>query len=425
VSPGDAGRFPAPAAPASAPVLTLVGGGVSVAALVEVLATALRVECLDIRLVAQDFETLEVIARHCRGVLDGRPEWTVTACRTVPDAAAGADVIVLMIRVGGLSARRADEELSRRFGIPGDEGLGPGGIANAWRTLPVLDAMAAELRAAAPTATVLNLVSPLGLTTRVLLDHRVDTVGVCELPGVTEARLARALPDVELAYGGLNHLGWFWPRVGDAGSRLAPAVEAGLVDSAVLAEFGAIPLKYFYWLFDPDAADGLGIARPADRTADLIDLRDRALLELADAPGDPSPAVAARPTPWFSDGVVPILAAAFDGRPWQGYANVANGHLVTALPSEVVIETRAAIRGGRVVAEPLRDPFPPVVLDFVERVARAELLVHQSWRTGDEARLVDALVEGPHRFDASMARELVTTMTDRSTASADHVGVSG
>ncbi len=58
------------------------------------------------------------------------------------EASSGADVIVLMIRVGGLAARRDDEDLSRRFGMPGDEGLGPGGAANALRTLPVLAELA-------------------------------------------------------------------------------------------------------------------------------------------------------------------------------------------------------------------------------------------------------------------------------------------
>ena len=394
------------------PVVALIGGGVSVAALVELLPRALTIDALDIRLAAQDLATLEVIAGRCRALVSDRPGWTVTASSTAVDAARGADVIVLMIRVGGLAARRADEDLSRQFGIPGDEGLGPGGAANALRTLPVLGDLADDLRRVAPGATVLNLVSPLGLTTRLLLDRGLDTIGVCELPGVTEASL-RAELGVDLAYAGLNHLGWFWPRVDAAAGPdavLAAAADAGLADASVLAAFGAIPLKYYYWLFDPAAAARLGISRDPDRTAGLIDLRDQALAEFAAAPGAASPSLDARPTPWFSEGLVPMLAAILLGHRWRGFANVRNGDLVPGLERDLVIETRATLDGHELHAEPLADRMPSAAWAFVESVARAEDLTYRSWRDVDELLLVDAFVDGPHHFDRPSARRLAQTM---------------
>ena len=243
-------------------------------ALIDELATALSIESLRLRLVAQDHERVRSIAEHARHLVTGRPGWQVEACRSMAEAIDGATVIVLMLRVGGLDARRRDEILAQRFGIPGDEGLGPGGAANALRSLPVLDQLAIDLARQAPEATVLNLVAPLGLTTRVLLDRGVDAIGVCELPGETERALESVLEEgVPLAYAGFNHLGWFWPigpddeRSTDPMGVLEPAVRAGLVDRAVLEHYQAVPLKYYYWLHEPAAAARLGIDRDPDRSA--------------------------------------------------------------------------------------------------------------------------------------------------------------
>jgi len=407
------------------PVVALVGGGVSVASLIDEMSRTLTLDALDIRLAAQNLENLELIAGHARASVAGRPGWAVHTCASATEAADGADVIVVMIRVGGLAARRADEDLSRRFGVPGDEGLGPGGAANALRTLPVLADLAADLRRVAPAAKVLNMVAPLGLTTRVLLDGGLDVIGVCELPGVTEAALRSALePPVELVYAGLNHLGWFWTRAGDAGTTdaLAPAVDAGLVDPAVLAAFGALPLKYYYWLFDPAAADRLHISRDPDRTAGLIDLRDRTLAEFAATPGAASASLRARPTPWFAEGLVPMLAAILQAVAWRGFANVRNGGLVPELDPDIVVETRATLDGSHLRPEPLLDPMPPAVRTFLDHVARAEDLIYRSWVRDDEELLVEAFIDGPHHLDPPSARRLADTLR---LGAANPVGASG
>ena len=398
--------------------IALVGGGVSVSSLLEELAIALPSEDVRLRLVAQDVERTRALAEHGRHLVAGRPRWQVEACGTLADAVTGADVVVLMLRVGGLEARRADEARSRAFGIPGDEGLGPGGAANAMRTLPVIDELAQDLLRLAPRATVLNLVAPLGLTTRVLLDRGVDAVGVCELPLLTERSLSAVLDDVELAYAGFNHLGWFWPVDApdeprpDAVELLAPAVAARLVDREVLERYGAAALKYHYWLHDPAAADRLGIGRDPGRTDALIDLRDEARDEIASHPDRRCDAVLARPTPWFRDALVPMLAAWLGGPAWSGYANVANGPLVPDFDPDLVVEVPVRIDDHGIVARPLTATQPPAALAFSRRVERSEVLLHEAWRSGAPTAVEDSFVEGPHHLDRSTARELARAIAE-------------
>jgi len=144
------------------PTVALIGGGVSAAALIDELASSLSLGQLRLRLAAQDLDRVEHLARHGRHLIAARRGWSIEASRSTAEAVDGADVVVLMLRVGGLDARRADELLAQRHGLPGDEGLGAGGAANALRTLPVLDELAADLARLAPQATVLNLVAPSG-----------------------------------------------------------------------------------------------------------------------------------------------------------------------------------------------------------------------------------------------------------------------
>jgi hypothetical protein len=60
---------------ADRPVLTIIGGGVWVAALVEQLLVTIKQPALEIRLVARDFDRLGGIADYCRRISIGRANW--------------------------------------------------------------------------------------------------------------------------------------------------------------------------------------------------------------------------------------------------------------------------------------------------------------------------------------------------------------
>ncbi len=327
----------------------------------------------------------------------------------------------------GSRQRWADDQLAQRFGIPGDEGLGPAGAANALRTLPVIDQLGAEVARLAPQATVLNLVAPLGLTTRALLGHGLDAVGVCELPGVTHHALAEALGEAtELAYGGFNHLGWFWPVEGSDGARrsgrvverLAPLVAAGLVDPGVLGHFEAVPLKYYYWLHEPAAAERLGIPRDPYRSRDLLAGHDRARAELAraDLAGPPAAVSPDRPTPWFDLALVPMLSGLLGGPAWLGFANLANLHGLADFDPQVVVEVPVLVDAGGVIPQPSGRDMPPVALAFSQRVERSELLLYQAWQHDDRERVAQALIEGPHQLDPTVAHLVAQALGQASSA---------
>lgn len=366
--------------------VTLVGGGVYAPLLCEQLAEQLlgsiaeppreqlsycpadprapHVEPMSVRfhLVARDFSRLQSIAAHADArVKLHQPQWAVQAFSELSQAVEGADIVILLVRVGGLKARAWDEAFPRPFGLVGDEGLGPGGVANAWRTVPMLETLAEQLSRSAPSAWVLNLMAPLGVTTRVLVARGLRVLGLCELPVTTLQKLARALAipvdGLQWQYAGFNHLGWFWDIKASERACMPDLCDAGLVAHSVLEAFKALPLHYFYGVCAPELAATMNAIRPHGRAGALEHLAQQALEQLTTAPGQSVAALDARPTPWFSDAVVPTLRALLGGPPWHGFANLPNRGALPTLAPDAVVELAATlnVHGAQVIAP---TPFP-------------------------------------------------------------------
>ncbi|HEX4275967.1 MAG TPA: hypothetical protein VHZ74_11470 [Bryobacteraceae bacterium] len=364
--------------------IAIVGGGVFVAKLCQTLAAHPASMPGEIRLIARRYDRLLVIAGECQRIVDGIvPGWKVRAVPAIADGCAGASAIVLLLRQGGLPARALDESFPRAFGLTGDEGLGPGGMANALRTVPALRTIAEAIARTAPDAWILNMVAPLGVTTRCLLDLGLRAIGVCELPAVSERRLVAAgLRLAALHYAGFNHLGWFWAD-GDGAAELARAsVEAGLADRDTVAEFGAVPLRYYYEMFSPEKAERLGFRRSPTRAGDLIAISERIFASFQVPADGARPVFGERPTPWFDEALTPILMALMQGGTNSGFANVRNNHSLPMAPRDAVAELRVRISGN--VLETYETGEPPArVAAFLAAAGRSEELVYRGAVAGN------------------------------------------
>jgi 6-phospho-beta-glucosidase len=361
-----------------------VGGGVFVARLCRSLATNPGIKPKAIRLVARRYDRLRVIAETCQRILETAGHgWTVTACPSVEEACTGADMIILMLRAGGFEARSRDESFPRMFGLPGDEGLGPGGISNALRTTACLSPIADAIAARAPNALLLNLVAPLGLTTRFLLERGLNVIGLCELPATTEHGLAAAVSHLgmKLHYAGFNHLGFFWSDPENAAALADASVEIGLTDRKAVEHFEAVPLRYYFEIFEPMKADALGFRRSLTRAADLQNLSHR-IFSAMSRREDPGELLNARLTPWFDYVVVPFLATCPEPE-YEGFSNVPNGGRLAMVPGDVVVELRIRIKsGGTQVCTP---PEPPSeVSAFLRAIGQSENLVYHACMTRDQ-----------------------------------------
>ena len=142
-------------------------------------------EQLDLReLVLHDIdsERLDVVGGMAQRMLERQAfpgELTLTG--ELDRALAGADFVLIQIRVGGQAARLSDESVPLACGCIGQETTGAGGFAKAMRTVPVMLEIADRARELAPEAWIVDFTNPVGIVTRALLDAGHRAVGLCNV----------------------------------------------------------------------------------------------------------------------------------------------------------------------------------------------------------------------------------------------------
>jgi alpha-galactosidase/6-phospho-beta-glucosidase family protein len=265
---------------------------------------------------------------------------------------------------------------------------------------------------------VINLMAPLGMTTRLLLDEGLDAVGLCELPLLTlEAWLSRAghpKTGASWHYAGLNHLGWFWQGSAGPGDLYRAGADApsttgktAPIDTPTLEKYGAAPLRYFYDVFDPAATTRLGLSRPPNRARQLIELSERLLERFAATPGSEIPEANARPTPWLDRAVAPAIAALKGGPVYQGFANLRNQGKIPELPPGIVVELAASFSSSGI--SPVQPgALPTEVARFLRRAAEAEELAYVAAVNRDPRCLEQAIRALPLEIPESSVSPLAS-----------------
>jgi 6-phospho-beta-glucosidase len=286
-------------------------------------------ENIDVVLLGRSRERLDAVARAIRVI--ARSTSVRLSCASIDSgggvpALRGADVVLCQARYGGYEARVSDETFPLKYGLCGDEGLGVGGLAAAWRSWPPLHAALESVRRECPQARVILMTSPVGVLTRCALAAFPDLnlAGICELPWTTLQDACAAVGvnglDASFTYAGVNHLGWIW---GISSGKRDIVAEFGssreglatFPSGELIGRLRAIPLKYLRMHYEAQSALLEQTDAARSRGAELIDLQQRAYS--AYQSGDYHSIAALlprRPTPWYEFAVSPLIAG-FAGMP--------------------------------------------------------------------------------------------------------------
>ena len=312
---------------------------------------------------------------------------------------AEADVIVIQIRIGGYAARNWDERFPTRYGLCGDEGLGAGGLAAAWRTWPELRRLLARLSASGSTALILLLTSPVGILTRCAVREfpHLRIYGICELPWTTLVEVCDGDPAAAyramFSYIGVNHLGWFADVRDDRGVRVRAS--------------DVVPLKYVA-LGERRPRRDLDTARPS-RAHELQALADSAFLAYgAGTDANVVDALRERRTPWYAHALAPLLAGLRNGdSDHLFFLTQRNAAYCPWLDDDDVIEMPFALRGGRLERRALpawhRDDIAAVFTSLVRYEREAGDAVRSRNRSG----LASALAAHPWMTGVQVGADLV------------------
>jgi 6-phospho-beta-glucosidase len=394
--------------------LAVLGGSAVATPQLAASVASAGIEDLEFALVGRSPRKLALVAGACRRAGGGS---VVVSEHSEPTSALdGADVILCQVRIGGLQGRTFDEQYARDLGVPGEETVGPGGFALAWRTLPALRPLFDTCRAVAPGAVLLNLTNPAAMVHR-LASRYLRTITLCDAPivlGENVAAMVGADPGgTDLRYSGLNHCGWI-TGLGTAGDELlGAALERPVelerltgIDAELTSATGAIPNPYLRYLYHPDRQLAAQTSRSRVRAEELEELEEAALSAYADAQSDLSAIASARPAPWYSKSVVPLLRALVSGQPLHTVANVTNGDTLPFLPAEATVEVAVEIDGGTVVPLPA-DPLAADLRAILASVAAFDVFAFDGILDNDMSTCVRALRAHPLVSSVDMARELL------------------
>ena len=367
-----------------------------------------------------DAERLDVVGSLAQRMLlhqgfEGRLESTGELDRALD----GADFVLIQIRVGGQEARFQDETVPLACGCIGQETTGAGGLAKAFRTVPVVLSIAEQVRErAADGAWIVDFTNPVGIVTRALLDAGHRAVGLCNVAIGFQRSFARWL-DVEPArivvdQVGLNHLTWVravhldgddvLPRLlADHGDELADGLE---LPRRLFDELGAIPsyyLRYFY-LHD-HVLEEQRAGKP--RAAEVAEI-ERELLELyRDPASTEKPALLEqRGGAFYSEAAVGLVRSLASGDGAVHEVDVRNAGTLEGLADDDVVEVPARVERDEITPLP-QEPLAPELLGLVQHVAAYERLAAQAAEQGDLAVARKALLAHPLIGQDELAGELL------------------
>src|SRR5438034_6407947 len=312
----------------------------------------------------------------------GRVTWT----STVDDGLAGADVVIIQLRVGGQAARISDETFPLDCGRVGQETTGAGGLAKALRTIPVvLDIAARAARLSRPDAWIIDFTNPVGIVTRALLDAGHRAVGLCNVAIGFQRRFAAMLgvppESVTLDHVGLNHLTWERAAYVDGVDRLPELLSAHLQDFAddldmpapVLSTLDCVPSYYLRYFYCHDAVVREERGAPT-RGQKVAEIEAQLLGMYADPTLDTKPELLGqRGGAFYSEAAVGLIASLRAGDGQVHSANVRNhGHL-PFLPDDAVIEVSCNVDRDGPTPVPIT-PVGPLQSGLIAHVAGYEEL---------------------------------------------------
>jgi 6-phospho-beta-glucosidase len=402
--------------------LAVIGGsGASTPELLDAIAAwpggAGRRPSLDVVLQGRSAHKLALVADACRRRLPPATDGIGISSQTDLDRALdGADVVLVQVRVGGLDARLFDETFPRSFGIPGEETQGPGGFANAMRTIPTLAAIWDVIAARSPRALVINLTNPSGIVTAAMVRHTgLNAVSICDAPVTFVEAIAKltghAVADVRAGYAGMNHAG-FWAAPDSASLAAAASATSG-VDPGEIAALGALPMPYLRFYIRPDRQLAAQLASTESRAQVLKRLEAEMLGQYADGV-DPA-AQSRRGALWYGVSVVPLLDAVLHGSDETFILGLPNAGDVPWAPPGAIVEIPTRVAAGGTFRRDHAADLPAPAADLLARHSTYEMLTAEALAGATDPRslaprrepLVRALAANPMVPSVAMAGRLV------------------
>ncbi|MBP3936972.1 MAG: alpha-glucosidase/alpha-galactosidase [Clostridia bacterium] len=337
------------------------------------------------------------------------------------EALRGANFVVNAIQVGGYEPCTViDFEIPKKYGLRQTiaDTLGIGGIMRGLRTIPVMDAFAADMREVCPDALMLNYTNPMAILSGYMQRYTgIQTVGLCHSVQVCSEILLQQLGMQDKLDGrreliaGINHMAWLLEIRDKNGNDLYPEIkqriDACLADPDFKDKVRFEYIKHFGYYCTESSEHN------AEYNMFYIKSKYPELIEKYNVPLDEYPRRCINQiNSWkeeyqqmLKDGVKEhqrsfeyasyIMEAVVTNKPYKIGGNVLNNGLITNLPAEACVEVPCLIDGRGV--HPCHVGALPVQCAAMNMTnINVQLLTIEAARTLKKEHIYQAAMLDPH-----------------------------
>lgn len=334
------------------------------------------------------------------------------------EALKDADFVTTQFRVGQLDARVKDERIPFSYGLLGQETNGAGGMFKAFRTIPVILEIVADMKRLCPDAWLINFTNPSGMVTEAVLRYGQweKVIGLCNVPVVAKMGEAETLgvPQTDLIYkfAGVNH--FHWHKVADKkGHDLTPQLidklyeeNSGLPKNIFdvpfyreqLQQMNMIPCGYhrYYYRAEEMLKHGLTKYATEGTRAQQVKVIEHELFELYKDPDlDYKPKqLEQRGGAYYSDAACETIASIYANKNTEIVVSTRNNGAVPDLPADCAVEVTAYV-GGAGARNVAFGPLPTAERGWLQMMKSMELLTIEAAITGDYGTALQAFISNP------------------------------
>lgn len=405
--------------------ITVIGAGSSytpeVLEKIVELRDALPVQTLS--LMDIDEEKVHVVGGFCRRyAANMNLPIQIETTTLLPEALAGADFVIVQIRVGGNAARINDEKIPLSFGLVGQETTGAGGFMKALRTVPVMMELARAVETYCPDAWIVNYTNPTGIITEAITKHtKAKIAGLCAGGMNPRHWTAKALQvdasGVRYDMVGLNHL-CFGYNITVQGKPLTDeqfrevAKYRGEEDYALCVGQRTLPSPYLQYYYHTAGRVQKLSKQELCRAEQVMLVEKDIYRDYRDPACNTKPeSLAKRGGGGYSDIAFAFIMAVYQDRDTWLVINVPNQNTYGWLPYDAVIETACVVNASGI--RPIQaSPAPKEVRGLVAAVKTYEQLTVEAALTGDMETAEMALLAHPLVKDWDIIKEMLPKLIE-------------
>ena len=362
-----------------------------------------------------DADGLEITTRVLRRMIDERGmPYRLESSTDRSDLLNGADFVITAIALDHRRLWTIDLDIAEKYGyvLTTGDSVGVGGWSRALRTVPMFQAIAADMQNLCPEAWLLNYTNPMSVICRTLeKTTALKVVGLCHGIEGTTGQIADFMNvsanELSVRAAGINHLQWIMGLTHN-GADFYPRFKAALrsrtdscwdVSCELMEMYGCFPSpgdrhvsEFFPWYGHADADDGLkkglfrfdldGYFDKADsRRTDFEDMA-RGVRPLDDGLFEPT-----------REKAIKLVTALAADKGCRYTVNITNARSIANVQSHANVEVPAWFDGRGLRCEPfgpLPEPIAAILRQWVDQI---ELLVDAIIHRDKEAALLALLAD--------------------------------